>query len=144
MLTFLARRTLLLIPILFGVSIITFLMIHLVPGDPVQIMLGHAPSGTDVAALRHQLGLDQALPVQYGNYLVNALHGNLGTSIRSGRPVVAEIGDRFPATLQLTLTAMVIAVILGVGIGTLAATSRRRFVDNILMLLATMGVSLPT
>ncbi|MDB5077692.1 MAG: ABC-type dipeptide/oligopeptide/nickel transport system, permease component [Chloroflexi bacterium] len=144
MLTFLARRTLLLIPILFGVSIITFLMIHLVPGDPVQIMLGHAPSGTDVAALRHQLGLDQALPVQYGNYVVNALHGNLGTSIRSGRPVVAEIGDRFPATLQLTLTAMVIAVILGVGIGTLAATSRSRFIDNLLMLIATMGVSLPT
>jgi peptide/nickel transport system permease protein len=144
MLTFLARRTLLLIPILFGVSIITFMMIHLVPGDPVQIMLGHSPSGTDVAALRHQLGLDQPLPVQYGNYIVNALHGNLGTSIRSGRPVVAEIGDRFPATLQLTLSAMVIAVVLGVGIGTLAAASRKRFVDNLLMLVATMGVSLPT
>ena len=93
MLRFLGRRVLGTAPVLLILSVGVFLMLHLTPGDPVQIMLGHAPSGTDVAALRHQLGLDQALPVQYGNYVVNALHGNLGTSIRSGRPVVAEIGQ---------------------------------------------------
>lgn len=144
MLTFLVRRILLLAPILIGVSIVSFLMVHLVPGDPVQIMLGHSPSAANAAALRHELGLDAPLPVQYLRFVGNALHGNLGTSIRSGRPVIAEIADRFPATLQLTLAAMVLAIVLGVSVGTLAAATRSRVLNGLLMLGATCGVSLPT
>jgi len=144
MLTFLVRRILLLAPILIGVSMVSFLMVHLVPGDPVQIMLGHSPSATSPAMLRHELGLDLPLPVQYLHFVGNALHGDLGTSIRSGRPVVNEIGDRFPATLQLTCVAMVLAIVLGVSMGTLAAATRSRVLNGALMLGATLGVSLPT
>jgi len=144
MLTFLARRIFLLAPILIGVSIVSFLMVHLVPGDPVRIMLGHSPSATDPAVLRHELGLDLPLPVQYLRYVGNALHGDLGTSIRSGRPVVDEIADRFPATLQLTCVAMVLAIVCGVSIGTLAAATHSRALNGALMLGATLGVSLPT
>jgi len=144
MLIFLVRRILLLAPILIGVSMVSFLMVHLVPGDPVQIMLGHSPSATSPAMLRHELGLDLPLPVQYLHFVGNALHGDLGTSIRSGRPVVNEIGDRFPATLQLTCVAMVLAIVLGVSMGTLAAATRSRVLNGALMLGATLGVSLPT
>jgi len=94
--------------------------------------------------LRHELGLDLPLPVQYLHFVGNALHGDLGTSIRSGRPVVNEIGDRFPATLQLTCVAMVLAIVLGVSMGTLAAATRSRVLNGALMLGATLGVSLPT
>lgn len=144
MLTFLARRIFLLAPILIGVSMVSFLMVHLVPGDPVRIMLGHNPSATDPAVLRHELGLDLPLPVQYLRYVGNALHGDLGTSIRSGRPVVDEIADRFPATLQLTCVAMVLAIVLGVSIGTVAAATRSQALNGALMFGATLGVSLPT
>src|SRR5947209_8385716 len=122
MLQFLLRRVLLLIPMLFGVSLVTFLMIHLVPGDPVVTIMGTAVNGAaGLQQQRHELGLDQPLPVQYLHYLGNALHGDLGTSIRSGRPILSEIGDRLPATLSLTLAAMTIALVLGIGIGALAA-----------------------
>src|SRR5205085_5432123 len=144
MLTFLVRRGLLIVPILFGVSVVVFLMVHLVPGDPIRIMLGHSPSGADIRLLRHELGLDAPLPVQYVRFVGHALHGDLGASIRSNRPVVAEIADRFPETLQLTVAAMAVAIILGVGVGTLAAASRSRLFEGALMLGATLGVSLPT
>ncbi len=134
----------LLVPILFGVSVVVFLTVHLVPGDPVQIMLGHSPSGTNIQQLRHELGLDAPLPVQYLRYVGNALHGDLGTSIRSSRPVIAEIGDRFPATFQLTLAAMALAILLGVSVGVLAAASRSPVLEGVLMLGATLGVSLPS
>ena len=144
MLTFLLRRVLLIVPILFGVSVVVFLMVHLVPGDPIRIMLGQSPSAADVRLLRHELGLDAPLPVQYVRYVGHALHGDLGASIRSNRPVVAEIADRFPQTLQLTVAAMAVAIVLGVGVGTLAAASRSRLFEGALMLGATLGVSLPT
>jgi ABC-type dipeptide/oligopeptide/nickel transport system permease component len=143
MLTFVVHRVLLLAPILFGVSVVTFLMVHLVPGDPIQIMVGHSPSGGDIQALRHQYGLDLPLPVQYVRYMANLVHGDLGTSIRGGRPVSSEIGDRLPATVQLTTAAMAVAILLGVSVGVLAAGSRSRWLEDMLMLSATLGVSLP-
>lgn len=144
MLTFLLRRVLWLIPMLLGVSLVTFIMIHLVPGDPVQIMMGQSPTGADMRLARHELGLDKPLPLQYLQYLGNALHGDLGTSIRSRRPVMAEVSDRFPATLQLTLAAMSLAIVLGVGLGTLAAATRSRALRGVVLLLSTLGLSLPT
>src|SRR5579883_2950292 len=144
MLTFVLRRLLWLPPMLLAVSLVTFVMIHLVPGDPVQILMGQNPTGGNVQLARHELGLDQPLPVQYLRYLGNALHGDLGTSIRSGRPVLSEVGDRLPATLELTLAAMGIAIVLGVGIGTFAAATRSRVLAGMAMLLSILGISLPT
>lgn len=144
MLTFLLRRLCWLLPMLLAVSLVTFMMIHLVPGDPVQIMMGENPTGADLALARHELGLDQPLPVQYIHYLGNVLHGDLGTSIRSQRPVMAEIGDRFPATLQLTLAAMAVALVLGVGAGTLAAAVRARWLRGTVLLISTVGLSMPS
>ena len=144
MLTFLLRRLCWLLPMLLAVSLVTFLMIHLVPGDPVQVMMGENPTGADLVRARHELGLDQPLPVQYIHYLGNVLHGDLGTSIRSQRPVMAEIGDRFPATLQLTVAAMTVALMLGVGAGTLAAAVRARWLRGTVLLISTVGLSMPS
>ncbi|HEY8286896.1 MAG TPA: ABC transporter permease [Chloroflexota bacterium] len=144
MLTFIVRRVLLLVPILFGVSIVTFLMVHLVPGDPIQIMFGHSASGANLQVLRHEYGLDDPLPLQYLRFMGNLLHGNLGTSIHSSRAVISEISDRFPATLELTAAAMMLAILLGVSAGVLAAGSRSRRLDGLLMLGATLGFSLPS
>jgi ABC-type dipeptide/oligopeptide/nickel transport system permease component len=145
MLQFLLRRLLLLVPMLLGVSLVTFLMIHLVPGDPVVTLMGTAVNGAaGLQQERHELGLDQPLPVQYVRYVGNVLHGDLGTSIRSGRPVLSEVGDRLPATLSLTLAAMAIAIVLGVGIGTVAAATRSRLLGGSVMLLSIIGISLPT
>ncbi|HVC80380.1 MAG TPA: ABC transporter permease [Chloroflexota bacterium] len=145
MLPFLLRRILLLVPMLFGVSLVTFIMIHLVPGDPVSTLMGTNVNGAaGLQQARHELGLDLPLPVQYARYVGNALHGDLGTSIRSGRPVLSEIGDRLPATLALTLAAMAVAIVLGVGIGTLAAATRSRSLAGTVMLVSILGISLPT
>jgi ABC-type dipeptide/oligopeptide/nickel transport system permease component len=145
MLQLILRRLLLLIPMLFGVSLVTFIMIHLVPGDPVATLMGTAVNGAaGLQQERHELGLDQPLPVQYVRYVGRALHGDLGTSIRSGRPVLSEVGDRLPATLSLTLAAMAIAIVLGVGIGTVAAATRSRALSGSVMLLSILGISLPT
>lgn len=138
------RRLLLLPVMLVAISLVTFTMIHLVPGDPIQVLLGQNPTGADAGLMRHELGLDRPLPVQYLQYLGNILHGNLGTSIRSRRPVLAEIGDRLPATLELTLSAMALALVVGVGAGTLAAASRSRMLRGLLVILSTLSLSLPT
>jgi peptide/nickel transport system permease protein len=145
MLQFLLRRILLLIPMLFGVSLVAFTMIHLVPGDPVVTLMGPAVNGAaGLQQERHELGLDRPLPEQYLHYVGNVLHGDLGTSIRSGRPVLSEIGDRLPATLELTLAAMAISIIIGVGIGLVAAATRSRTLAGSVMLLSILGISLPT
>lgn len=144
MIAFIVRRLLLLVPILLGVSIVIFAMVHLTPGDPVQIMLGQNASPVQAQTLRHELGLDRPLPQQYALFLGNIMHGNLGESIVSRRLVTQEIGDRLPATLQLTVAAMLLATIIGISVGTIAAASRSRWLGGLLMLGATMGVSIPT
>lgn len=144
MTAYILRRLALMIPVLIGVSILTFLMSHLVPGDPVAVMLGNSATAESEARLRQQLGLDDPLYVQYYHFVRNALHGDLGTSIRSGQPVLTEITDRVGSTVQLTLAAMVIAIVFGVGLGVLAAASGRRATDAGIMSLALLGISMPT
>ncbi len=144
MVTFALRRLLWLLPMLLAVSLVSFMMVHLVPGDPVEILMGQTATGSSLQLQRHELGLDQPLPVQYARYVGNALRGDLGTSIRSGRPVMREIADRVPATLELTLAAMAVAIALGVGVGTLAAAARARWLSGLALLLSTFGLSLPT
>jgi len=138
------KRLALAVPALFGVSLLVFSMSHLVPGDPVAIMLGERATSADMARLRAQLGLDRPLHVQYLDFVGRALHGDLGTSIRTGRPVLQEIAEQFPATLVLTLAAVVLAADVGVLTGTVAATSGRRLVGGAVMTFVLLGISTPT
>ena len=131
-------------PVLLAVSVLVFLMSHLTPGDPATIMLGENATAADVERLRHQLGLDRPLAVQYGRYLAGVARGDLGRSIRSGRPVALEIWERFPPTLQLTLAAMAIAAVAGVLLGSLAATARTGATDALLMGTSLLGISMPS
>jgi peptide/nickel transport system permease protein len=138
------KRLALAVPALFGVSLLVFSMSHLVPGDPVAIMLGERATSTDMARLRAQLGLDRPLYVQYLDFVGRALHGDLGTSIRTGRPVLQEIAEQFPATLVLTLAAVFLAAVVGVLTGTVAATSGRRLIGGAVMAFVLLGISTPT
>ncbi len=144
MTAYIIRRALAVIPVLLGVSVIAFLMSHLVPGDPVTIMLGERATAEDAARLRGELGLDDPLYVQYGRYVGGAVRGDLGESIRSGQPVLREIRDRFPSTLILTSTALVAAVVVGVTLGVAAAASGRAATDAGIMAFALLGISMPT
>lgn len=129
---------------LLAVSALVFLMSHLTPGDPATIMLGANASAADVARLRSELGLDRPLPVQYGRYLTSLLRGDLGRSIRSGRPVAAEIWERFPPTLELTLAAVAIAAASGILVGAAAAVSRHRLVETLMMSASLAGIAMPS
>ena len=144
MVEFLTKRLFSAIIVAIGVSLLAFSMSHLTPGDPVSIMLGERASAQSVKQLTEQLGLDQPLPVQYVTFVTRALRGDLGTSIRSGQPVLAEIAARFGPTLQLTLAAMAIAAVLGIGLGVLAAVSRAAWLETLIMAFALLGISIPT
>lgn len=140
-------RVLLAIPILLGVSLFTFLMLHFVPGDPVAAMFigqGNSASEEQMEQVREELGLNDPLPVQYFNFLKNAVQGDLGNSIRTNEPVSDMILRNIPATMQLTLASMAFALVLGVSLGMLAAIKRGTIYDTAAMLLALVGVSMPS
>jgi peptide/nickel transport system permease protein len=140
---YLARRLLLTIPVLLGVATLVFALIHFVPGDPVQSMLGDTASPDEVTRLRHTLGLDRPLLVQYQSFLTGLVRGDLGSSIRYGTPVAREIGDRLFRTLQLAVAAMVIAIVFAIPLGIAAAVFRGTFIDHAAMTLALVGISMP-
>jgi peptide/nickel transport system permease protein len=142
---YLVSRLVQTIPVLLGVAILTFSMIHLTPGDPVAIMLGErGATAADAERLREELGLNKPLPVQFFNYIGNAMRGDLGNSIRSGRPVSVEIADHLPSTVQLTIAAELLAIILGVTLGIIAAIVRKPWLETAVMVLALLGLSMPT
>jgi peptide/nickel transport system permease protein len=142
-LRFLVRRLALTILVLFGVATLVFSLIHLIPGDPAQAMLGEAASQKDVEELRRRLGLDRPLLQQYGHFLRGAIKGDLGTSLRTGEPVAAQIRERMPATLELAGAAMLVAMVVALPLGIAAAVKRGTFVDHSAMVLALSGVSIP-
>ena len=144
MLNYARDRFLISIPVVLGVSILVFSMLHFLPGDPVAIMLGDAGSPERIAELRDRLGLNDPLWVQYGRFLGNALRGDLGRSIRTNRPVLDEIKDQAPNTLQLTVVGLGLAIVLGVGLGVLAGYRRNSWLDYGSMLVALIGVSMPS
>jgi ABC-type dipeptide/oligopeptide/nickel transport system permease component len=132
------------VPVLFGVSLLVFLILHLIPGDPAQIMLfGSNPTPQQVQNLRVELGLDKPLPVQYALYVGRLLHGDLGQSFITGRPIAEEIAARFPSTLELTLAAMLIAVLIGVPIGILGGVRPNSWADRVSSGFAVLGVAVP-
>jgi ABC-type dipeptide/oligopeptide/nickel transport system permease component len=143
--TWIARRLLATVPVLFGVTLAVFSMLFLVPGDPVKMMLAEfVTSPEQVAQMRAQLHLDEPLPVQYGRFVGNALRGDLGTSIRSRRPVVTEIAENASSTALLAVASMLVAVALGVPLGLLAALMRNSWLDVASMAVALLGVSMPS
>ena len=144
MLKFCVRRLLHALPTLIGVSLIAFLLIRLIPGDPVLLMLGERGGSPEaVAEMRHNLGLDQPLWTQYFKFIGNALHGDLGDSIVSKTAVVKEFADRFPATVELSLVALIWAIVLGIPLGVVAALKRGRWPDHTLMSASLAGYSMP-
>ncbi|HET7093142.1 MAG TPA: ABC transporter permease [Thermomicrobiales bacterium] len=139
------RRLLLLGPMLIGMSLITFVLSHAVPADPVTANLGEQAASNPevVAAFRHRWGLDRPLYQQYGIYLWNVLHGDLGTSITTKQPVVADLRRNLPATIELSVAAMAISIVVGIPLGILAAARRNRPVDQAARVVAMVGVSMP-
>ena len=143
MLQYTLRRTALLVPLLFGIVVVVFTLMQIIPGDPAVVLLGQDATPEAVAALRTTLGLDRPLPVQLAFYVANLLQGDLGDSIFRGEPVIVAIGSRLMATVEVAVTALVLAVTIGLALGVLAAVKRGSIVDTASMLLAQIGVSMP-
>jgi ABC-type dipeptide/oligopeptide/nickel transport system permease component len=143
MLAFIVRRLLLTVPVVWIVVTLVFLMIHLVPGDPVAQMLGEGASTTQVERLRHDLGLDQPILTQYRTYMVGVLHGDLGVSFRNQETVAQSILGRYPATIELAVASIIFAILTSVPLGVVAAVRRGRTVDHFVGFISLLGVSLP-
>src|SRR5256884_7228540 len=145
LLPYIVRRLLLTVPILIGITLATFVISHAVPADPVVASLGQRAQDDPgiVALYRHQWGLDQPLPVQYVIYLRNLLHGDLGVSIATRNPVADDLRQYFPATLELSTTAILISLLVGVPLGVLSAVYRNRLLDHVARLVSLVGISLP-
>lgn len=144
MLGFLVRRLLQTLPVLFGVSVGVFMMIHLIPGDPAELIAGQFASAEDVRNVRQSLGLDRPLVVQYATFVEKAVVGDFGRSFRTGRPVSEEIGTRYANTLVLGAVAMAFAFVVGMLSGVWSAVRRHKWSDHATMLLSTLAVSTPT
>lgn len=132
------------IPAIFGIIVVTFILTRALPGDPAVYFAGPAADAQSIAAIRHQLGLDKPLATQFFYYLKDLYHGDLGTSIGTGRPVTEELGRRLPASLELTVCALIFAVSIALPLGVLSATRPDTWIDHVTRMIVTMGVSLPT
>ena len=140
---YILRRVLLLIPVMLGVSFVVFTIMFFTPGDPAKILLGERAPAEEVAMLRTQMGLDDPFIVQFFNFVKKAAQGDLGRSLVTKRAVAAEIWSRFPATLQLSAAAVLIAVLMGIPIGIISATKQYSTFDMVSMVIALIGVSMP-
>lgn len=144
MLPYIIRRLVAVAFLVVGISLVTFTLVRMVPGDPVALYYGGMPVSADVeAALRRQWGLDQPLPVQYLRYLGGVLQGNLGVSLASGRPIMDDLIRRFPATVELTLAGVLLALVAGIPLGVLAALHRNRLTDHALRIGSLVSLGMP-
>ena len=143
MITYIARRALAAIPTLWGVATVVFFMARLLPGDPARVIAGLLASQQDVERIRHEMGLDQPLWVQYLDFMGSLLHLNLGTSAHTNAPVLEEIGSRLPYTVELAVVALAIAVTAGILAGIVAAIRRNTLLDLLISALSVFGVSMP-
>lgn len=142
-LRYVCKRLLLLLPILLGVMTLVFFAVHLIPGDPAQVMLGERATPEALAALRKDMGLDQPLAVQYGRFMAKAVVLDFGRSVISSNTVLYEIGQKFPATIELALGGMCLAVLIGIPLGIVSALRRGSWIDAVSMGVALGGVSMP-
>ena len=141
--SFLLRRVLLAIPTLAGVLVVVFLLLYVAPGDPVQEMVGERADAETIARLRRELRLDDPVPVQFAHYAGGVLSGDLGTSYITGRPILQDVAERFPKTLLLAATAMVLAALIGISIGVVTARWPGGLLDRITLGVAYLGISFP-
>lgn len=137
------RRIGLLVPVVLGVVTVVFLIVHLIPGDPVEIMLGEQARAVDREALRHEMGLDKPIHLQYVAFLKGLVRGDLGHSLHTKQPVLTSIASRLPATIELAAAAMAVALLLAIPLGLLAAYKKDSLVDQGSMLFALLGISMP-
>jgi peptide/nickel transport system permease protein len=140
---YVARRLVAAMPTLLGVSLVVFMMVRLLPGDPARMVAGLLASESDVENIRHQLGLDEPGPVQYAQFLVRLAHFDLGTSVRSGQPVMYEVLARLPWTIELAVTSIAVAAVLGIGGGMIAALYHNQRMDMVMSALMLFGISMP-
>ena len=140
---YILRRLLLTIPVIWGVSTLVFLFIHFIPGDPVQVMLGESAKPANVEELRKGLGLDRPLHEQYLIFMQGLFSGDLGTSIHTGQPIMTTILHRIPATLELTISSMWVALLLSIPLGVISASRQYSLFDNGSMCFALLGISMP-
>ena len=143
MLAFIVRRILLLVPVMVGLTMLVFAITRLLPGDPARLAAGPNASPAQIAEITQEFGLDRALPAQYWTYATGLVHGNWGMSIYSRRPVLHDLEDYLPATLELVLYAMAIAVVLGIPLGLLAAVNRNRWPDMLTSVVSLGAISMP-
>ena len=143
MLTMILRRAAMAIPSLIGVVIVTFLLTRALPGDPAAYFAGPAATQQAIEEVRVNLGLDKPLIVQFGRYVDDLVHGNLGISLTTGQPVAAELRERLPASVELTLLGLLVSIVIAVPLGILAATRPNSLLDHACRLISTAGVSLP-
>ena len=141
--TMILKRLAMAIPSLIGVVIVTFLLTRALPGDPAAYFAGPAATPQAIQEIRVKLGLDRPLIVQFGHYVVDLAHGNLGTSLTTGQPVLAELRNRLPASAELTLLGLIASIVIAVPLGILAATKPNSLVDHACRIVTTAGVSLP-
>ncbi len=141
---YVGQRVLLLIPVMLVISAIVFSLMHLIPGDPAQVLLGFENRDpAQLEALRRDLGLDRPVYVQYARWLGNVLRGDLGTSVRTGRPIRVLVAEALPYTLELATYALLLAIVIAIPVGTLAGTTRSKLADGAMQTLTLFGLSLP-
>lgn len=129
--------------VVFGISVFTFALVHMIPGDPVRMMLGQKATQEQVEQIREQMGLNKPLVEQYVSYVAGIAKGDFGTSLKTGQPVLTEIMNRFPATVKIAVSAIIIAIVVGIAMGIVAAKYKDTIVDRAVLTLATLGVSIP-
>lgn len=144
MLIIVVRRVLVAIPVVIGASILIFVVLHVLPGDPIAAITAGAPTTPgEIAHLKQEYGLDKPLPVQFVSFAWNALHGNLGTSYSNNQPVMTLIVSQAPATFELALAAMVLTVVFGIGLGVLSAIFQNSWIDAVIRVLSLLGTAMP-
>jgi peptide/nickel transport system permease protein len=144
MFVYIIRRLLQMIPVLLGVILVVFLIMQLVPGDPAVLLAGEGASTETVERIRHQLGLDQPLFIQYFQYVIDVVRGDFGVSLRSNLPVFSEIMTRLPTTIELAVASIFITIVFGMLAGIISATKQYKASDITIMIIALLGVSLPS
>jgi len=141
--SYIIRRLISMIPVLIGITLITFILINVVPGDPVVNMMGKRVDAQTIANIRHQLGLDRPLYIQYFDFLFKAAKGDLGRSFYNHQDVMKSILQRFPVTVKLALSSMIVSIIIGLSVGIVSSVKQYTFFDHSSMIIALMGISAP-
>lgn len=140
---YIIRRLIAMIPVVIGITFLVFMIMQLAPGDPVRMILGDSAEPEAIEAMREEMGLNDPVLVQYGRYMVDLLHGDMGTSYTNQRPVAQEVFSRVPATFELALVSAVVSILIAIPLGVIAAVKQNTLFDNLSMVVSLVGISMP-